>query len=77
MDNRTKRELAAEVTELATILGRGFLRLTEKRIDSGVPGRGEPQIPLDVSAPESPYMAADGRPRCKPACSTRSTGSGR
>ena len=45
----------ASVAELAVVLARGFLRLTEKAPNSGIYRRVEPQKELDISRPESPH----------------------
>jgi hypothetical protein len=49
-----------DLHELAAILARGFLRLTEKRRVAAVSSARDPQVSLDVSGRESPHVVDHG-----------------
>ena len=68
---RQHREVQADLTALAAILARGFLRLTENRRPIAVLSPGETQKGLDLRAEPSPCVV-DGRPRWKRASSIES-----
>ncbi len=51
------------LTELATLLGRAYLRLAQKPPNSAVSGRKEPQNPLDLRPEESVHVVDPDQPR--------------
>ena len=60
---RDLRHLRSDLSELAAILARGLLRLTQKPPNGAVSQAIEPQKPLDVSATESPHVTGNLTPR--------------
>ena len=51
--------LSEPVAELAVVLARGYLRLTQKRRDAALSDAEKPQISLDVSRQESVTVAGE------------------
>ena len=47
------------ISEVASLLARGFLRLTEKRRNDALSWAGGPQIPLDVLRQQLPHEVGD------------------
>ena len=50
---------SGDLTAIAALLARGYLRLTEKDQHCAISGNREPQIELDVSAKESPHVVKE------------------
>ena len=57
------RESRGDFGELAGLLARGYLRLTEKAQFRAVSDPSQPQKELDVSTTESPHVVGDASPR--------------
>lgn len=62
MTSRTPSRLQAEFTDLAVLLARAYLRLTQQSRNDAVSAGERPQKRLDVSATESPHVQDDGGP---------------
>ena len=65
--NRRRRSVSMTapsepVAELAVLLARGYLRLTQKRLDSEISDAENPHKPLDVSPPESAHVVGESAP---------------
>ncbi len=59
---RNLRHLRNDLPDLASLLARGYIRLTQQRGMAPFIGQGEPQKPLDVSRPESPDCERESVP---------------
>ena len=60
---RQHRRVQVHLTELAEILARGFLRLTQNPRDRAVSGREIPEKDLDVRAVESVHVCVNNHHR--------------
>jgi len=67
---------ATPFAEIAALLARGYLRLTQKRPNGAISGGENPHKSLDVSRQESPHVVEE-RARWIAASSAKSAGSER